>query len=196
MILVNATAYNAQGTTETVVVNRSDIIIRSVNGRAEVKAGGADDHVFNIANQTNVTLQGFEIRDARGTGQDVAGIWMNNASDCNISDNIVTNISATGEAYGIMIVETENVNSSDTTINDILGNDSAYGIYLEEDSNNNSFNSSTSISNLDGTDVYGICLDPSNDNDFNFSTVSGLNASNNAYGIYLSACFQPQHVRQ
>jgi hypothetical protein len=90
-IEVDATAY--AGTTETVIVNKSDIIIRSVNGRAKVTAGGASDHVFNITDQRNVTLKGFEIRDARGTTQSVAGIDMYNASECNISNNVVTRTS-------------------------------------------------------------------------------------------------------
>jgi hypothetical protein len=110
-IEVNATAYNAQGIAETVVVNKSDIIIRSVNGSALVSAGGADDHVFDITDQTNVTLEGFEIRDANGTAKSVAGIYMNNASDCNISDNFVTNISAGGDAYGIWLRGGSNNNS-------------------------------------------------------------------------------------
>ena len=133
-ILVNATAYNAQGIAETVDVNKSDIIIRSVNGSVVVSAGGASDHVFDITDQTNVTLQGFEIRDANGTSQDMAGIYMNNASECNISDNTVTNISVTGDYY-------------------------AYGITLEEGSNNNTFNSSITIYNINASEeAYGITL--------------------------------------
>ena len=121
-IEVNATAYNAQGTPETVDVTKSDIIIRSVNGRAVIDADGADDHVFNVTDQTNVTLKGFEIRDARGTSQDVAGIYMHNASECNISNNIMTNISATGTyaAIGIRLyVSNNNTFSSSTTISNI-----------------------------------------------------------------------------
>jgi hypothetical protein len=110
-ILVNATAY--AGTIETIDVNKSNIIIRSVNGRAVIDANGADDHVVNITDQTNVTLDNFTIRDAQGTTQDVAGIYMYNATKCNISDIIVTNISATGgkNAYGISLVESSNNNT-------------------------------------------------------------------------------------
>jgi len=52
-ILVNATTYSAK---ETVDVTQSNIIIRSINGRAVVSANGTSDHVFNITDQTNVTL--------------------------------------------------------------------------------------------------------------------------------------------
>lgn len=116
-------------------MNKSNIIIRSVDGRAEVKAGGADDHVFDITNQTNVTLQDFEIRDARGTSQNVAGIYMYNASECNISGNVVTNIS-TGDAKKVV-----------------------YGIYLAS-SSDNTFSSSTTVYNLyaEKDSAYGICL--------------------------------------
>ena len=85
-ILVNATAY--AGTTETVDVTQSNIIIRSVNGRAVINANGADDHVVVITDQTNVTLDGFTIRNAHGTTRSVTGIYMENATECTISDII------------------------------------------------------------------------------------------------------------
>jgi parallel beta-helix repeat protein len=159
-ILVNAAAY--AGTTETVDVTQSNIIIRSVNGRAVVSAGGASDHVFNITDQTNVTLEGFTIRDAHGTTQDVAGIYMHNASKCTISNIIVTNISAT-VPY------------------------SALGIYLYGSSNNNTFSASTSVSNVTATSVVcGIRLWSSNNNTFSASTsVSDINSGHSAYGILL-----------
>ncbi|TET41901.1 MAG: hypothetical protein E3J66_04620, partial [Dehalococcoidia bacterium] len=118
-ILVNALTYNA---TETVVVDESNIAIRSVNGSAVVTAGGAADHVFNITGQANVTLEGFEIRDANGgASRSVAGIWMNNATGCNISNIAVTNITTTGAVF------------------------TATGIRLS-DSNNNTFGSSIDVS--------------------------------------------------
>jgi hypothetical protein len=188
-ILVNATAYNAQGIPETVIVNRSDIIIRSVNGTAEVSAGGASDHVFNITDQTNVTLEGFEIRDANGTTQNVAGIYMNNASDCNISDNSVTNISTTGnyDAYGIYLSYSSNNNSFHTsTVYNLSSASDAFGIWLSFSSNNNSFDTSTVYNLSSASDAYGIFLSRLNNNSFNSSTVYNLSADNDdAYGIYL-----------
>ena len=76
--------------------------------------------MFNITGQTNVTLERFTIRDARGTSKHVAGIYMDDASGCNISNNVVTNITATG-GWG------------------------ARGVWLY-DSDNNKFGSSTSVS--------------------------------------------------
>ena len=52
--------------TENVVVNRSNITIRSANGSAVtiVQSNRTDRHVFNITDQKNVTLNGFTVRDA------------------------------------------------------------------------------------------------------------------------------------
>ncbi|NQE53646.1 hypothetical protein C5S29_08635, partial [ANME-1 cluster archaeon GoMg3.2] len=52
--------------TENVVVNRSNILIRSANGSAVtiVQSNRTDMHVFNITDQNNITLDGFTIRDA------------------------------------------------------------------------------------------------------------------------------------
>jgi uncharacterized protein YdeI (BOF family) len=63
----NITVHN--GTyTENVVVNRSNITLRSANGSAVtiVQSNRTDMHVFNITDQNNVTLEGFTIRDASG----------------------------------------------------------------------------------------------------------------------------------
>ena len=51
---------------ENVVVNRSNITLRSANGSAVtiVQSNRTDMHVFNITDQNNVTLEGFTIRDA------------------------------------------------------------------------------------------------------------------------------------
>jgi hypothetical protein len=61
----NITVHN--GTyTENVVVNKSNLTIRSANGSAVtiVQSNRTDTHVFNITDQNNVTLEGFTIRDA------------------------------------------------------------------------------------------------------------------------------------
>jgi hypothetical protein len=52
--------------TENVVVNKSNLTIRSANGSAVtiVEPKRTDRHVFNITDQNNVTLEGFTIRDA------------------------------------------------------------------------------------------------------------------------------------
>jgi len=166
---------------ENVDVTKSDLTIYSLNGPSVTTVSASLDHnthVFNIADQTNVTLEGFEIRDARGTSQSVAGIYMNNASECNISGNIVTNISATGSnyAYGIWL-DSSSYNSfhTSTVYNLSSANYQAYGIYLDS-SSGNSFDAST-VYNLDANeDAYGILLEDSSDNSFSSGSISDLNA--------------------
>nr|QNO51662.1 hypothetical protein IGDPAKFA_00016 [Methanosarcinales archaeon ANME-1 ERB6] len=151
--------------TENVDVTKSHLTIRSENGPSVTTVSASlnpNKHVFDITDQTNVTLKGFEIRDAYGTSQSVAGIYMYNARECNISGNIVTNISATG--YNC-----------------------AYGIRLDASSDNNSFHTTT-VYNLDANYyTYGIELYSSSDNSFHTTTVYNLDANSEAYGIYLSS---------
>jgi hypothetical protein len=110
---------------ETVDVTKSDLTIRSENGPSVTTVSAylyPDKHVFYITEQTNVTLEGFEIRDAHGTNQHVAGIYMDNASECKIFDNIVTNISATNgkAALGIRLYySTDNNSFSSGSISNI-----------------------------------------------------------------------------
>ena len=185
-ILVNATAYNA---TETVVVDESNITIRSINGRAVVKADVQNDHVFNITGQTNVTLEGFTIRDAKGTSKSVAGIFIDNASGCNISNNLVRNITATSgyDAWGIYLRSSNNNTfGSSTTISDINASDGGSGIHLWS-SSNNIFSSSINVSCVNAHWAYGIWLGGnSNNNTFGSSTsISDVTAGTTACGMYV-----------
>ena len=179
---------------ENVDVDKSHIIIRSENGSSVTAVSASlnpDKHVFNITDQTNVTLQGFEIRDAGGTSQNVAGIYMHNASECNISDNIVTNISAPdNNACGILLNNSnDNSFSSSTSVSFInaSGWDGyAYGIWLNN-STNNLFSSSTEVSfiNAPEGEAFGIMLNFSDNNSFSSSTdVSYIDAFI-AFGISL-----------
>ncbi|KAF5434629.1 Concanavalin A-like lectin, partial [Candidatus Methanophagaceae archaeon] len=161
---------------ETVNVNKSDLTIRVENGSSVTTVSGSlnpNDHIFNITDQTNVTLDGFVIRDARGTGQSVAGIYMKNASECNISGNVVTNLSATGshDVYGIWLYEDSSNNTFSTSVYNISANNDAYGIRLYSSSNNNTFSTSTRVYNISAAtdDAYGISLYSSSNNTFSTS---------------------------
>ena len=181
-ILVNATAY--AGTTETVVVNKSDIIIRSVNGTAVVSAGGASDHVVNITDQTNVTLEGFEIRDADGQNKDVAGIYMNTTSDCTISNSVIMNISTAGsyDAYGVLVETAINLTSTDTTVCDIHGNNNSIGILIEEGMNVDF--DPTMIENVTASNgtAFGLLIEAINLS-FTDTTIRDIAGNSSAYGI-------------
>ena len=212
IVCPEATAYQ-----EAIDVNKSHIVIKAHNETKPVVSAlnNPNDHVFDITDQTNVTLEGFEIRDANGTTENVAGIYMKNASECNISGNVVTNISATHDARGICLYYSSNNNSfhtstvynlsagnafgislhsssnnsfySSTTVSYINASDYAFGILLESSSNNNSFHTST-VYNLSANEdvAYGIFLSSSSNNSFHTSTVYNLSANeDDAYGIYL-----------
>ena len=175
---------------ENVDVTKSHLTIRSENGPSVTTVSASlnpDDHVFDITDQTNVTLKGFEIRDAHGTYRAVAGIYMYNASECNISDNIVTDISATGMfsvACGIYLRSSSDNSFHTSTVYNLSADDGACGIGLE-DSSGNSFHTST-VYNLSADDgAYGISLCSSSDNSLHTSTVYNLSANNNALGIGL-----------
>jgi uncharacterized repeat protein (TIGR01451 family) len=176
---------------ENVDVTKSNLTIRSENGPSVTTVSASlypNKHVFNITDQTDVTLEGFEIRDAHGTSQSVAGIYMYNASECKISDNIVTDISATGynTAFGILLSSSSNNNSLVTsTVYNISTNDDAYGIYLRS-SSDNSFVTSTVYTLSASYEAPGIWLDDSSNNSFDTTTVYNLSsAGSRAYGIYL-----------
>jgi uncharacterized repeat protein (TIGR01451 family) len=170
--------------TENVDVTKSNLTIRSEYGPSVTTVSASlnpDKHVFKITDQTNVTLEGFEIRDAHGTNQDVAGIYMDNACECKISGNIVTNISATNanDALGIWLVYSSNneFSSSTSVYNISSANYDAYGIFLASSSNNNRFSSSTSVYNLSSNDeANGIRLDSSSGNSFSSGSISDINA--------------------
>jgi len=131
---------------ETVDVTKSNITIGSLWGNPSdviVDAGGADDHVFDITNQTGVALNGFTIRNAKGATKGVAGIYVHRSTNCKFSNNIVMSISAVGynAAVGIWLY-----NSSRCNISNNIVKYSDVGIYLDSYSGRNNF-SNTYISN-------------------------------------------------
>ena len=173
---------------ENVVVNKSNIIIRSYGGPAvtNISSNQTDKHVVNITGQTNVTLEGFTIRDAYGpTADEVAGIFLNNSNTCTISNNTVTNISAAAgnDANGIWAIQSDHNSFSSITVFNLTNAPYSYGIYLYG-SDNNSFRSSTSVYNITGTTyACGILLGNSSSNTFNSSTtISHVTAPNGSAG--------------
>ena len=209
-ILVEPGRYN-----ETVAVTVSHIVIKANSTNPAdtvVSATGTDDHVITITNQTNVTLVGFTIQDARGTSQDVAGIYMNTTSECTITNNVIMNISTAGsyDAYGVLAETAVNLTCTDTTVRDIHGNNNSIGILIEEGMNidfdptltenitasngaafgllieaiNLSF-TDTAVHNITGYSfAYGILLFAENVS-FGTMVIERVNASSAAYGILM-----------
>jgi uncharacterized repeat protein (TIGR01451 family) len=208
-ILVEPGRYN-----ETVDVTVSHIVLKANSTNPAdtvVSANGTDDHVINITNQTNVTVVGFTIQDARGTSQDVAGIYMNTTSNCTITNNVIMNISTAGgyDAYGLLVETAINFASTDATVRDIHGNNNSIGILIEEGmnidfdptltenvtaSNGAAFGflieainlslTDTAVHNITGNSfAYGILLFTENAG-FNHTVIERVNASSAAYGIY------------
>ncbi len=106
---------------------------------------------------------------------------MNNASECKISDNRVTNISATGTyaAYGIKLSSSSGNSFDTSTVYNLSAYDYAIGISLDSSSDNNSFDTST-VYNLSAANrnAYGILLSSSSDNNtFTSGSISDINAS-------------------
>ncbi len=208
-ILVEPGHYN-----ETVDVTVSHIVLKANSTNPAdtvVSAIGTDDHVITITNQTNVTIKGFTIQDARGTSQDVAGIYMNTTSNCSITNNVIMNISTAGgyDAYGLLVEAAINFASTDTTVRDIHGNNNSIGILIEEGmnidfdptltenvtaSNGAAFGflieainlslTDTAVHNITGNSfAYGILLFTENAG-FNHTVIERVKASSAAYGIY------------
>jgi hypothetical protein len=179
-ILVHNGTYN-----ENLIVNNSHIVIRSANGPSvtNISSNQTDTHVVNITDQTNVTLEGFKIREARGKSKDVAGIYMNNTRDCTISNILITNVSAvdTYDAYGVLVETVINLTAADTTVRDIYGNHTAYGIYVSF--TNVTFDSTVieNVTALNGT-AHGLAAVVINSS-FTDTTIRDINGNPYAVGI-------------
>ncbi len=166
---------------ETVDVTKSNITIGSLLGNPSdtiVDAGGADDHVFDITNQTGVTLTGFTIRNAKGITKDVAGIYVYGSTGCKISNNVITNIWATEMrrgVYGILLGNSSRCNLSNNIVTNIVSSRGyAYGIVSGGDGNKFL---NTRISNIDAnSSASGLSVGGSN-NTFLDTYVSGIKTS-------------------
>ena len=161
-----------------------------------VTAADWGDHVFEVTDNY-VNISGFNLAGATGatgaTGISNAGIYLNGAGHCNISDNncsyndgngiyldsssnniLLNNTASNNEYYGIELYD-----SNDNTLTDNTANSNYYGgIYLDSSSNDTLLNNTAS-----NNEYYGIELYDSNDN-----TLTDNTANSNYYGgIYLDS---------
>ena len=186
IVCPEATAYQ-----ETVDVNKSDINISAYNAtKPVVSANGASDHVFNITNQENVTLQGFEIRDANGSTQDVAGIYLNNTNESKIIDNKIVNISSTSpNAYGIYLRDSSDNSVDPTVMGDLTAGDgNVYGIYLGNSDRNNftDVSAPTGVSSTGGS-AYGLYLAVSSNNNITNVSFGAISGDGDAAGVWMGS---------
>ena len=152
--------------TENVDVNKDHLTIQSQNGAETtiVQAANPDDHVFEItANYVNV--RGFMVRGATTIGS--AGINLDHADYCNISDNSVLN-----NFWGIQLHYSNNNNLTNNSVN----SNGCFGIDLIS-SSSNSLTSNSANSNS----LYGIYLYWSSNN----ALTNNVANSNGESGIYL-----------
>ena len=146
-----------------------------------------NDHVFHVI-ADNVYITGFTITMGNG-GSDYGGIFLDNVSYCNISNNNVPR-----NARGVYLVNSSYCSISNNNVsnnyypiilihssNSIIANNTAsnnnWGIYLSNSINNTIVNNTA---NLNAN--YGIELMSSSNN-----TLTNNNASGNAYGITLGS---------
>jgi nitrous oxidase accessory protein len=177
-----------QGTyKENLVINKSNIVIQSVNGSAVtiIASNQTNTHVANITDRTNVTLQGFTIRDAQGTSNStVVGLYMQSASRCTTSDIFVTNINASGYAYGITSGGSNNTFSG-TIVTAISASKVAYGIAIG--GFNNTFSGNTTVIAINSSDAsFGIVFASNNSEIRGSTTITNINANSGwASGVLL-----------
>jgi parallel beta-helix repeat protein len=131
-ICVAAGSYN-----ENVDVETDHLTIQSENGSVStiVQAANSGNHVFEvIANYVNIS--GLNVTGATGTSR--AGIYLNGADQCNISDN-----TASGNWDGIYL----KFSNDNILLNNTASNNDNYGIELYDSSDNLIYNNYWSNTN-------------------------------------------------
>ncbi|UYZ39621.1 MAG: right-handed parallel beta-helix repeat-containing protein [Candidatus Methanospirare jalkutatii] len=138
--------------TENVDVYKS-LTIMSISGNPDdtiVQAANSNDHVFYVT-ADNVTIKGFTVTGATGTGK--AGIYLHNSNNSRIE-----NVNASNNGYGIYLWHSSN----NTIYNNTANSNNNIGIKLKSSSNNSLLNNSAS-NNYGGIALYN----SSNNNLFN-----------------------------
>jgi len=128
---------------ENVDVGKS-ITLKSENGSASttVSASSAYDHVFDVT-VDYVNISGFTAEGATGLWE--AGIYLEDANHCNISDNNVIN-----NGDGIYLSHSSNNTLTDNTAN----SNNNCGIHLDYSSNNNTLANNTAEGNNYGIHLF------------------------------------------
>ena len=139
--------------TERVHVATDHLTIQSETGSVStiVQAANSGNHVFEvIANYVNIS--GFTVTGANGTSR--AGIHLNGADHCNISDN-----TASGNWNGIYL----KFSNDNILLNNTASNNDGYGIELYDSSDNliyNNYWSNTNNAYDDGSNRWNTTVTP------------------------------------
>jgi len=155
--------------TENVDVTKS-LTIRSTSGNPAdtiVRAANSNDHVFEVT-ADYVNISGFTVVGADKYLYYPAGIYLNDISHCNISNN-----NASNNYYGILL----NHSSNNVIINNIAKSNNNNGICLWMSSNNNII-----THNIASNNWAGVLLDSSLNNN-----IASNSVLNNSRGIFLNS---------
>lgn len=139
--------------------------IKSENGSANcfVQAANPYDHAFNVT-ADYVNINGFTVKGANKRGK--AGIYLYYVSNCNVSNNIVSN-----NNFGIQLTS-----SSSNALTNNIASSNGCGIDLYHSSNNN-----TLTNNIASNNKHGIFMSSSTNNTL---TKNSMSDNNYNFGVY------------
>ncbi|WP_440946482.1 right-handed parallel beta-helix repeat-containing protein [Methanosarcina sp. T3] len=156
---------------ENLVVDR-ELRIISNSGSPEdtiVLAATQKEHVFKVASD-NVTIRGFEIKDASGTpGNYKYGIYLEETKNCIIDNNYISN-----NREGILLIDSSN----NTLINNKLPKNNDAGIILRS-SDHNTIMSNNLSGNIAGIVIIYSSYDNRVDGNTVFENTIGIEVQGN-----------------
>ncbi|MFH1007910.1 MAG: NosD domain-containing protein [Candidatus Latescibacterota bacterium] len=174
--------------TENIAVNKRLIIERfdHMGANPQIAASDTNSSVFHVT-ADSVTIRGLDMYGA--TGDNAAGIYLDQTGGCTLQDNRCGWDSGHGNSYGMVL----DSSSANVVTGNTCSANSAQGIYLSPSSNNN-----TLSDNICSNNTRGILLSSSSNNAVSGNTcgkngaegiklyASGDNTlSGNKYGVYM-----------